>query len=77
MVTQAAPARRAYPDADPTLTAGERAAPFALPPPDAEPIRGPTRVALVLDGACFAEIHPRTGEVLAIGCLTDETHRDA
>jgi hypothetical protein len=62
----AAPTRT---DRHPAYAAPSSAPPFALPPPDAAPLTGPTRAALLWDGPAWFEVDPRSGRVIETGTM--------
>lgn len=53
----------------PAYAAPSSAPPFALPPPDGEPLPPCTRTFTAWDGAAFTEIDPATGAVVATGVV--------
>lgn len=48
---------------------------FRLADPEPDPVTGPTRLAVEIDGAVYAETDVRTGETIRIGNIEREIAR--
>jgi hypothetical protein len=55
-----------------TLTAAERAAPFAIAGGDVSPLPKRTREPVIVEGDAISIIDPKTGEVVALQFVDDE-----